>query len=242
LSLGRKVTLAGFRPDGSLLLAGEDSGVRLWEAPGGDELRPLPGPELYGRCLAFSPDGSRLLTCSRDGTAIVWDPATGDRLLILSGHLVPINVAAFSPDGRFILTGTGFSFSDTEDSAPLRLWDASSGAEILRFPWKIGSVRSASFSPDGKRISVITGDYTLRVWNLPPMDAPVPDWFGDLLTLRSGRRIDAAGMIRDVEPAGLEALALRLAPFAEGKDVYAEVLRRGLQSVRNRPGSPLLEK
>jgi WD40 repeat protein len=41
------------------------------------------GPVLR---VAFSPDGSRIVTASADKTARVWDAATGEALIVLRGH------------------------------------------------------------------------------------------------------------------------------------------------------------
>ena len=50
--------------------------------------------------VAFSPDGTRIVTGSRlDGTAKVWDARTGAALLDLKGHTGEVSSVAFSPDG-----------------------------------------------------------------------------------------------------------------------------------------------
>ena len=40
--------------------------------------------------VAYSPDGSRIVTGSRDCTAIVWDAATGDQLITLTGYIAGV--------------------------------------------------------------------------------------------------------------------------------------------------------
>jgi WD40 repeat protein len=57
--------------------------------------------------VAFSPDGSRILTGSGDKTARLWDAATGEPVATLAGHTAAIHSVAFSPDGSRILTGSG---------------------------------------------------------------------------------------------------------------------------------------
>ena len=57
--------------------------------------------------VAFSPDGTRIVTGSDDGTAKVWDARTGTALLELKGHTSAGEVAwSFSPDGTRIVTGS----------------------------------------------------------------------------------------------------------------------------------------
>jgi hypothetical protein len=65
--------------------------------------------------VAFSPDGTRVVTVSQDHTAIVWDPRQttdsgggpkGTEILTLKGHTGEVTTVSFSPDGRSILTGS----------------------------------------------------------------------------------------------------------------------------------------
>ena len=70
--------------------------------------------------VAFSPDGTRLVTWSRDKTAKVWDAKSGTRLLDLKEYSGTGMGLRFSPDGTRILTLYG-------DTA-VKVWDAKSGA------------------------------------------------------------------------------------------------------------------
>ena len=66
--------------------------------------------------VAFSPDGSRIVTASLDRTARIWDAATAKEIAVLRGHDYPVTSAAFSPDGSRIVTAS-------VDEA-VRFWDA----------------------------------------------------------------------------------------------------------------------
>jgi WD40 repeat protein len=54
--------------------------------------------------VAFSPDGSLLVSASRDHDARVWDARTGALVHQLVGHFGSVMDARFSPDGRWIVT------------------------------------------------------------------------------------------------------------------------------------------
>ena len=69
--------------------------------------------------MAFSPDGTRIVTGSDDRTAKVWDARTGTPLLELKGHTSLVTSVAFSPDGSRIVTGS--------EDRTARVWDARTG-------------------------------------------------------------------------------------------------------------------
>jgi WD40 repeat protein len=107
--------------------------------------------------VAFSPDGTRILTGSDDQTARVWNARTGTPQLELKGHTGVVRGVAFSPDGTRIVTGS--------DDQTARVWDAQSGEPLLNLTGALGSVQSVAFSPDGTRLATNTGDQTAKVWD-----------------------------------------------------------------------------
>ena len=56
--------------------------------------------------VAFSPDGTRVLTGSGDIMARLWDAASGKVVASLAGHTDSVTAVAFSPDGTRVLTGS----------------------------------------------------------------------------------------------------------------------------------------
>src|SRR5262249_55527403 len=56
--------------------------------------------------VAFSPDGSRLVTSSRDGTARVWDLRGGSQTAVLRGHENVVWSAEYDPSGQRIVTAS----------------------------------------------------------------------------------------------------------------------------------------
>jgi WD40 repeat protein len=72
--------------------------------------------------VAWSPDGTRLLTGGEDSTVRVWDAATAEPLHQLTGHTDWVRAVAWSPDGTRLLTGS--------DDNTARIWDATSGLQV----------------------------------------------------------------------------------------------------------------
>jgi WD40 repeat protein/serine/threonine protein kinase len=126
-----------------------------WQLQAHLELKTLRGHTASVMCVAYSPDGQRVLTASEDHTAKVWDANSAKELITLTGHRGAVISAAFSPDGERIVTGS-------EDHTA-KVWDSRSGKEILTLWGHQRSVVRVAFSPDGK--SIVTGSHNAMVWD-----------------------------------------------------------------------------
>lgn len=139
-----------WRPDGGLLATGGTAGglevtdAVLWDARTGELVRTLSGHTEDLNSVAFSFDGTRLVTTGDDDRAIVWDTTSGERLLdveIGDGA----GGASFGPDGdRLVAPGP---------DGDVRILDASTGAEIMAFGGADGPYCTSTFSPDGERVA-----------------------------------------------------------------------------------------
>jgi WD40 repeat protein len=107
---------AYFSPDGETLATiavdeeGEDlpgspaGSVQLWRASDGE---PMGGPPIGdASSLAFSPDGTILVTGSSDGALRLWDAVTGELLVELIEHSAYVTDLSFSPDGELLASGS----------------------------------------------------------------------------------------------------------------------------------------
>ena len=144
-----KPVFAALSPDGQRIVtvSSDDYTLRVWDAGTGAPVG-APPPGDTGRVLrvAFSPDGTRIVSDNSDDTLRLWDAGTGaPNGAPLIGHTDSVFSLAFSPDGRRIVSG---SRDDT-----VRIWDVATGQPIGNpLTGHTGPVNSVAFSPDGRRI------------------------------------------------------------------------------------------
>ncbi|WP_247370461.1 caspase family protein [Bradyrhizobium sp. CW10] len=155
-----EVAPLAFSADGKQIATGAD-GLRLWDVATGQVLRKIE-TQFFPYALAFSPDGSRLLSGNYGTRAQLWDVASGKLIRSFEGHESSVGsviwAVAFSPDDTRVLSG-----SSRDGTA--RLWNASTGELLRTFGGHANGVRSVAFSPDGKRIVTGTGSGTARLWS-----------------------------------------------------------------------------
>src|SRR5262249_50292027 len=111
------------------------------------------------RGIAFTPDGSTILTGSVDRTARLWDAATHTALGPVFRHEGPIEDVAITPDGKLAITAGG-------DMA-IRVWDLDPGRgrrDLLEVEHN-SSLGRVAFTPDGQAFAIGSGDGTVRLWN-----------------------------------------------------------------------------
>jgi WD40 repeat protein/serine/threonine protein kinase len=127
------------------------------DAEASGEIRRLEGHTGNISSVAFSPDGTQILSGSQDNTLRLWDICTSSCVRRFEGHTSWVLSVAFARDGSLVLSGSW-------DNG-LRLWDTATGLCLRSFEGHTGSVTSVGFSPDGKRVVSGSSDGSLRVWD-----------------------------------------------------------------------------
>lgn len=102
---GRFLNDAIFSPDGRTVLASCGENAILWDAVTGAKWHTLTGHRGTIESMAFSPDGTRVLTGSVDRTVGVWETATGKRVGTIPVSVGVVTHLAVSPDGQSAAIG-----------------------------------------------------------------------------------------------------------------------------------------
>jgi WD40 repeat protein len=153
-----------FSPDGTSYAIGVNRSVGLFDTATNELISVLRGHEDLVKSIAFTTDGSRLITGSCDKTVRIWDAATGSQVLVLRGHESDVNGVAISPNGMYVATASGISMPNWGD-ATARLWDISTGEQIFALREHSAQVTGIAFISDGTHIVTGSMDGTVRVWD-----------------------------------------------------------------------------
>ena len=107
--------------------------------------------------LAWSPDGTRIASCSwGDNIIRLWDVVTGNTLFTYHGHSDCVNAVVWSPDGTRVASGGS--------DKTVQVWDAVTGCIIFTYREHFGCVCAVAWSPDGTLIASAGNDGTVQVW------------------------------------------------------------------------------
>jgi WD40 repeat protein len=110
LTLEAGVTAIAFDAAGRYLAAGTFSqagqSVVVWDFEKEEKVFDLPGHHDRINAVAFSPDGSWLVSGGDDCTIRVWNVLTG-RLAVARQFDAAVQSISFSPDGKYLFTGNG---------------------------------------------------------------------------------------------------------------------------------------
>ena len=128
--------------------------------------------------IAFSPDGSLVISTGLDGKGIAIDPNTGRRVFVLSDGVNDMLAVAFSPDGKYVATGN--------EAGEFKIWDAS-----IIPPAEAGIVVSQNqpatglgFLDNGKRIITSGDEPKAQLYDLENQSSITlynsPSWINDV--------------------------------------------------------------
>lgn len=114
---------------------------RSWPIP---ILRMEHGDNVNG--LQITPDGNRVVTCSKDGSACIWNSRTGERIGQPMVHDENVHSLDLSHNGDLVVTASGRN---------VRVWNGLTGEPISKNFTQSDRVEEVYFSPDGTQLLVI---------------------------------------------------------------------------------------
>jgi eukaryotic-like serine/threonine-protein kinase len=145
---GYSIFALGFAADGKTLVsAGADSTVRLWDVAAGREWKRLETRTSVVGAIAFSPDRKVMATASTDQTVELWDTSTWRALGALRGHLNEVWAVAFAPDGSTLATG------GKDDM--VKLWSTQLKSEPVNLRVLPDGLLSSHFSADARSVFLL---------------------------------------------------------------------------------------
>lgn len=148
----KSISSVAFSPDGRHILTGlYQRGVSLRDVATGKELWQL--PDISGMALAFSPDGTLVMTASGLRDIATGNPSTTQ----FEGFEGAVDVD-FSFDSKRVLTGS------SDNTA--RIWDVATGSELQRFEGLTSTVSSVVWSRDGRQILTAGYDDKAHLWDV----------------------------------------------------------------------------
>lgn len=176
----QEVVAASLSPNASLVATGNRNGeVHLWHVETQECRQTLSGHTGQIQGLAFSPDGTLLVSCGAtiwetqagedgivyffvsgespaDTTASVWEVATGKHIATLENDWI-ISSVAFSPDGKSLATGVG----KTVTLWCTKTWQSLVTLDTVR-------VETLTFSPNSTRLAIggVWPENSIQLWDV----------------------------------------------------------------------------
>lgn len=136
-----------------------DVSATLWDVASGKSLQTFRGHNRPVTAMAFSPDGTRILTGSMTREIILWDTATGSQIKSFTPGSTATKTLTFSGDGKSFLVCNG----------SVLLCDANSGAAIRSYQGT-SYADSAFLTSDERKIfafgPLVTGHQGLMQWDI----------------------------------------------------------------------------
>jgi eukaryotic-like serine/threonine-protein kinase len=156
--IGTDTRAVAYSPGAKVFASGGDLGrIRLWDAQTGIAVeKPPPGHTALVSCLAWSGQGSFLVSGGYDHFIRVWY-ANGTQGRTFKGHARDLRCVAVSPDEKTIASGA--------KDRTVRLWNVETGEQIGDPIEHTEQVNAVVFTKDGDHFISTSDDGKIQFWN-----------------------------------------------------------------------------
>lgn len=171
-----KLNTVAFSPDNRFIATAGDENLKVWDLRTGKRIALLHKTPKGVHSVAFSPDGTKLLSGGGDHKIRIWDV---DRLskgndteqLVLAGHQDNVYGFAFLPGGkRFVSVSRESAITypkpGKKPGQTIKFWALDSGEELWNQSGHMHNVTDIDIHPDGTQIATSSYDKTIKLWNL----------------------------------------------------------------------------
>lgn len=163
------VNTVAFSPDERSIVAGmgtiryvagnyADSDLHLFDVASGAETRRFEGHTAPVTVIAFSSDGSTILSGSTDASVRLWDVASGQEIRRFNGQTTAIWSIGYSLDGKYIAAGS--------QDGTVMVWDSRTGDILRQFSGNAAMVYGTEINLSEDYLLSADASGTLNMWRL----------------------------------------------------------------------------
>lgn len=157
-------------PDGRYILGsdwGRSGPLLCWDRTTGSVVKRFAGHRDTPRQAAMTADGTRVVSVADDRTLRIWDWATELELRQIAHPECNFSSVAVSRDGMYIAAGSNFG--------DVQLYELDTGRASGSLRAHIGRVNDVAFSTSGRLMATVSGDRTVKLWRIAPLDSRGPN-------------------------------------------------------------------
>ncbi|MHA2110874.1 MAG: WD40 domain-containing protein [Candidatus Hodarchaeales archaeon] len=162
----RWITSVVISPTGELIAAaGWSSKIYVWNLEGQVFRAAMSNHTDAIHSLAFSPDGTKLVSGSKDKTVKLWNVTNPDEYELLNtftNSTSEIWSVTYSPMNNMVAAGNGLGKPDTN----MFLWNTTTNNLIGNFSVHFDKVKTVIFSSDAAILASSSTDGAIKLWNV----------------------------------------------------------------------------
>jgi hypothetical protein len=159
-----RVLAVAFSPNGKLLAAGggvpsQDGEIKIFDAATGNlaaDIKNGHSDTVFG--VSFSPDGTKLATCSADKFIKVFEVPSGKFLKSFEGHTHHVLDVVWKADGKLLVSAGADNV--------IKVWDYEKGEQLRTFGNHNKQITRLVFKGKSSEVLACSGDQTARFWNV----------------------------------------------------------------------------